>query len=97
MEPRRTLVEKLTLLHTAHELEPEPVVLKAAHHYYDVHQLLGDTVTSGLSCDDVIVNARDVHTYTTIAERQTSPRPGAGYGARRAFASGPHLTALEAE
>jgi hypothetical protein len=46
MAPWRTLVEKLVLLHTAHcDEAPEPAV-KAARHFYDVHQLLGHPLST---------------------------------------------------
>ena len=41
LDPSRTLVEKLVLLHTVHsDMDPAPAV-RAARHFYDVERLLG--------------------------------------------------------
>jgi predicted nucleotidyltransferase component of viral defense system len=49
LSPCRTLVEKLVLLHTAHNSDDSEVARLGARHYYDVHQLLrNDSVIAEL-------------------------------------------------
>ena len=92
LDPSRTLVEKLVLLHTAHsDMDPAPAV-RAARHFYDVERLLGRRlVLERLADADVSVLARDVCTYSTVAGRPAMPRPAAGFATSPAFSGGPHV------
>ncbi|MGH8997926.1 MAG: nucleotidyl transferase AbiEii/AbiGii toxin family protein [Acidimicrobiia bacterium] len=98
LEPSRTLVEKLILLHTAHS-DPDPVpAVRAARHFYDVERLLGQPrVLERLGETDVSVLARDVCTYSTIAGRPARPRPAGGLAASPAFGGGPHVALARGE
>jgi nucleotidyltransferase AbiEii toxin of type IV toxin-antitoxin system len=92
LDPSRTLVEKLVLLHTVHsDIDPAPAV-RAARHFYDVERLLDrPLVLERLADADVSVLARDVCTYSTVAGRPALPRPAAGFATSPAFSGGPHL------
>lgn len=98
LDPSRTLVEKLVLLHTVHcDMDPAPAV-RAARHFYDVERLLGQPpVLERLADADVSVLARDVCTYSTVAGRPATPRPVAGFATSPAFGDGPHLSLAKDE
>lgn len=86
LEPQRTLVEKLSLLHTACEFEPLEAVHRHARHYYDIHRLLSHEETRRRLEGNVLALARDVATYSKIADRPISERPGDGFASSQAFA-----------
>lgn len=83
MDPSRTLVEKLMLIHTAAADTTMSAAGKraAARHYYDVFCLLNnDKVLQKLSDGFVIDLARDVHTHSEAAGRRSIERPADGFG-----------------
>lgn len=92
LDPCRTLVEKLVLLHTAH-LNPDPHdAIRGARHYYDVHQLLSDPgVVLAMSTVGVETLSRDVFTYSTAAGLAANPRPSGGFSKSPAFTASAHL------
>ncbi len=82
MEPQRTLIEKLMLIHTAASMSdaPEHVKRIAARHYYDVYCLLtSEEVRSSLTDGAVVHLARDIHTHSIAAGRPSSERPPEGF------------------
>jgi len=98
LEPCRTLVEKLVLLHTAHSDADAGTAVKAARHHYDVQRLLSRAeVLERLAEIDVSILAHDVCTYSTAAERPALPRPAGGFAASCAFGGGPHMGAVRTE
>lgn len=90
LEPVRTLVEKLMILHHAAIAGNEHEHARHARHYYDVWCLLNDEATmKGFlewPCDAL---AREVKTFTEAAGLDTSPRPDEGFGASPAFVTPP--------
>ena len=85
LEPQRTLVEKLSLLHTACEFEPLEAIHRHARHYYDIHRLLSHEGTRRALEGNVLALARDVATYSKIASRPLSERPADGFASSQAF------------
>lgn len=89
LDPLRTLVEKLVLLHTTHCGDDAGEASRNARHYYDVHQLLGrDDITRRLDSENVTLIAADVVSYSTLADRPARSRPKRGFAYSPAFASG---------
>jgi hypothetical protein len=89
MDPLRTLVEKLVLLHTTHSGEDEREASRNARHYYDVHQLLvHDDIAQRLDAESVALIASDVVSYSTLADRPVRSRPKGGFAQSPAFAGG---------
>lgn len=79
LDPSRTLVEKLVLLHTVHsDLDPA-LAVRAARHFYDVERLLSRPVVLERLAAPTYVLARDVCTYSAVAGRPAMPRPAAGF------------------
>lgn len=96
--PSRTLVEKLVLLHTAHCADDQTVAVKAARHYYDVHQLLSrPNVLEDVSEIGVTILARDVCTYSTSANQPAEPRPSGGFADSPAFSTERYMEAVRVE
>ncbi len=101
LHPGRTLMEKLSLLHSRIGVDAEAAgVLRYVRHYYDVHQLLGD--------DRVLEVLRDRAEFERILEsmRQVNDqwyggaevRPATGWATSAAFdTGGPHYENLRAE
>lgn len=96
LDPLRTLVEKLMILHHAAVAGDGAEQARHARHYYDVWCLLNDEATRGRfdewPCDAL---AREVETFTAAAGLETSPRPQGGFGQSRAFVE-PTASAREA-
>jgi hypothetical protein len=87
LDPVRTAVEKLMLLHAAATGEAERR-LAVARHYYDVWCLLQDDRIAGELADPraVATMARDVETFTRAAGLPSRGRPTDGFAASEAFA-----------
>jgi hypothetical protein len=89
LSPVRTLIEKLCLLHTAHEDGDEARVIRIVRHYYDVHELLAQPhVLVGLRAIGVEVLAEDVFKRSIEGGFSAAPRPSGGFAASPAFSSG---------
>lgn len=86
LDPVRTAVEKLMLLHAAAIGEAERR-LAVARHYYDVWCLLQDDRIAGELADSraVATMARDVETFTRAAGLPSRGRPADGFAASEAF------------
>lgn len=86
LDPVRTAVEKLMLLHAAARGEAERR-FAVARHYYDVWCLLGDECIAGELSDPraVATMARDVETFTRAAGLPSRGRPAGGFAASEAF------------
>jgi hypothetical protein len=98
MAPWRTLVEKLILVHTAHSTEDQADAVRGARHYYDIHQLLTSAeVRSGIAEVGIAAIARDVCTYSRLAELPFNERPASGFHTSPAFTGGPHTDAARQE
>jgi predicted nucleotidyltransferase component of viral defense system len=98
LSPCRTLVEKLVLLHTAHNSDDSEVARLGARHYYDVHQLLrNDSVIAELQFYGVEMLTRDVCTYSTKAGSAALGRPKGGFATSRAFTDSPHYAIVRKE
>jgi hypothetical protein len=93
LEPCRTLVEKLVLLHEAHTRRNGNAIARqiaTVRHYYDIWCLLGEKpIRDALSHEGVDVLARDVHTYSTVADFRAADRPKAGFAGSPAFCRAP--------
>lgn len=86
LDPVRTTVEKLMLLHAAAVSDAERRMV-VARHYYDVWCLLGDDrIREELSDPRAVATmARDVETFTRVAELPTFGRPAGGFAVSGAF------------
>lgn len=86
LDPVRTTVEKLMLLHAAAAAEAERRFV-VARHYYDVWCLLGDDRIGHELSDPraVATMARDVETFTRAAGLPSRGRPAEGFAASEAF------------
>jgi len=86
LEPVRTLVEKLMILHHGAVTGSEIEQIRHARHYYDVWCLLNNEATVNAfakwPCDAL---AREVETFTAAAGLPTSPRPPGGFAESPAF------------
>ena len=92
MGPRRTLIEKLMLLHAAHSRADQHEIVRTARHYYDVHRLLAEgSVIETLRRDEVVMLANDVFHYSNAADRPVVARPASGFASSPAFQPGPLL------
>lgn len=91
LAPERTLLEKLSALHTA-AVTGDPRLAGMGRHLYDVHQLLGsDRVIDALrrlGPTGVAALAADVHTYSQDAGFPSIERPDSGFAAAPEFQSG---------
>ena len=89
LDPCRTLVEKLVLLHTAHDSRD---AIRGARHYYDVYQLLQHpNVLDDLQTIGIETLSRDVCTYSTAACLEANVRPSGGFANSPAFTNSAHL------
>ena len=86
LDPVRTALEKLMLLHAAILGDAERR-LSVARHYYDVWCLLADRrIAEALSNPlEVATMARDVETFTRAAGLPSRGRPAEGFAASEAF------------
>jgi hypothetical protein len=91
LAPERTLLEKLSALHTA-ATSDDPRLAGMGRHLYDVHQLLGSDRVIGalkaLARAGVAELAADVHTHSREAGFASIKRPEFGYASSVAFAAG---------
>ena len=80
LEPVRTLVEKLILLHHAATEGDAQRQATTARHYYDVDRLLRDDgVLSELQSSPIDLLAREVTEHSRAAELPTAMRPRDGF------------------
>jgi Nucleotidyl transferase AbiEii toxin, Type IV TA system len=92
LDPCRTLVEKLVLLHTAHTADDSHDAIRGARHYYDVYQLLQHPkVLTDLETVGIETLSRDVCTYSTAAGLEANVRPTGGFANSPAFTNSAHL------
>lgn len=88
LAPERTLLEKLSALHTAAMLQSESLA-KMGRHIYDVYQLLGSEqvleALMTLGSEGVAALAADVHEHSLEAAFDSVPRPADGYATSLAF------------
>lgn len=93
LEPCRTLVEKLVLLHEAHTRNDGKATERqvvTVRHYYDVWCLLGQAqILEALKKSGIDNLARDVHTYATVAGFRAANRPKEGFAGSPAFCRPP--------
>ncbi len=89
LDPRRTLVEKLAMLHdAATRATPDSPgrLAKAGRHYYDIAMLLSsDDVTSELTSDFVAEIAADADAWSALGKFPFTSRPDSGFAASPAF------------
>jgi len=98
LDPSRTLVEKLVLLHNAHSADTPHLAVRGARHYYDVHRLLdAPDVLSGAVVTGVAALAREVCTHSRDAALPAEGRPREGFAGSPAFTGGPHTEAARRE
>lgn len=88
LAPERTLLEKLSALHTAATMQSDSLA-KMGRHIYDVHQLLGSErvleALGRLGSEGVATLAADVHAHSMEAAFDSVPRPADGYATSLAF------------
>lgn len=86
LEPVRTLVDKLVLLHHAATEGDDVRKAATARHYYDVDRLLrDDNVVAQLRDLPVDVLAREVCQHSRAAGMPTADRPSGGFGSSPAW------------
>ena len=86
LEPVRTLVEKLVLLHHAATEGGAHRQATTARHYYDIDRLLrDDSVLSDLRSSPIDLFAREVSEHSRAAELPTAMRPRDGFAASPAW------------
>lgn len=86
LEPVRTLVDKLVLLHHAATEGDDVRKAAIARHYYDVDRLLrNDDVLAQLSDPPIDVLAREVCEHSRAAELPTADRPKGGFASSPAW------------
>jgi hypothetical protein len=86
LEPVRTLVDKLVLLHHAATDGDDTRKAVTARHYYDVDRLLrNDDIVAQLTNPPVDVLAREVTEHSTAAGLPTADRPTGGFAASPAW------------
>ncbi|MCK6480073.1 MAG: nucleotidyl transferase AbiEii/AbiGii toxin family protein [Planctomycetes bacterium] len=93
LHPRRTLLEKLALLHHLACSLPESreTLFRAARHLYDIHQLLSDGAileSLGGSCVVASETAGEMAAVSREGGWPYTPRPACGYAASPAFDAG---------
>ena len=93
LAPERTLLEKLSALHTA-AVTDSGRLSGTGRHLYDIHQLLGDRLVldalHALGTDGVAELAADVDAHSRAAGFAATPRPAEGFASSPAFQPG-HL------
>ena len=86
LQPVRTLVEKLIIVHHAAVNGDEAERKRHARHYYDIWCLLNDPGTrTALGDTPIDVLSREVVTFTRDARLEPSLRPKGGFAASPAF------------
>ena len=86
LEPVRTLVEKLVLLHAAASRGDEHRQVITARHYYDIDQLLQNgAVLEHLAQDPIDIMAREVTQHSQAAGLSATARPPDGFAASPAW------------
>lgn len=86
LEPVRTLVDKLVLLHHAATEGDDTRKVITARHYYDVDRLLrNDDIVAQLADPPVDVLAREVTEHSIAAGLPTADRPRGGFAASPAW------------
>lgn len=86
LEPVRTLVDKLVLLHHAATDGDDARRASTARHYYDVDRLLrNDDVLAQLSDPPIDVLAREVCAHSRAAGLPTADRPKGGFASSPAW------------
>ena len=86
LEPVRTLVEKIVILHHAATAGDERRQRLAARHYYDVDRLLRDEATlHDLEIQSIDVLAREVTRHSQAAGLPTADRPVDGFASSPAW------------
>ena len=89
LEPARTLVEKLMILHHAATEGDSKRRRDTARHYYDVDVLLRSrAVLNQLKLQGADILAREVARHSTAAGLPSAERPGGGFAQSPAWASG---------
>lgn len=97
LEPVRTLVDKLVLLHHAATEGDDARRAATARHYYDVDRLLrDDNVVSHLKDLPVDVLAREVSQHSRAAGMPTAERPAGGFAASPAWDAASNAVARDA-
>lgn len=97
LEPVRTLVEKLVLLHAAASRGEERRKAITARHYYDVDQLLQNrAVLEHLAQDPIDIMAREVAQHSQAVGLSASTRPSGGFAASPAWDTGTATVAAAA-
>lgn len=87
MDPVRTLVEKLMLVHTAaaDSKTGERTKRGAARHYYDIYCLLTFPDVLDALQGQATHLAREIHLHSTDAKRSSRKRPADGFASSPAF------------
>jgi hypothetical protein len=97
LEPVRTLVEKLMILHHASLQDDDARKAQVARHYYDVQRLLdNDLVRQALGADPCDVLAREVSTHSRAVGLDYRDRPASGFAQSPAFDASRALVASNA-
>lgn len=91
LAPERTLLEKLSALHSVASAGQTDQLAQKARHYYDVYCLLGDTQVrdklASLGNRGIAELAEDIHAASLEAGFPSTPRPEGGFGFSTAFES----------
>ncbi len=96
LEPARTLVEKLVLLHHAATEGDDQRRAATARHYYDIDRLLrDDRVITALDEIGVDILARETTQHSRAAGLATADRPAGGFSTSPAWTE-PSTAAIEA-
>jgi hypothetical protein len=90
LAPSRTLIEKLVIVHEAHQRTRGPAreqrIAKTARHYYDIWCLLGDpNVRAEITDHGAAVLAREVCQHSKAIGLPAVSYPTGGFGASPAF------------
>lgn len=86
VEPVRTLVDKLVLLHHAASEGDDERKAATARHYYDIDRLLrNDDIVAQLAASPIDVLAREVAEHSRAAGLPTADRPKGGFAASPAW------------
>ncbi len=86
LDPVRTLVEKLVLLHHAATDGDKRRQTLTARHYYDIDRLLrDDTIIAALATHPIDVLAREVTEHSRAAGLPTADRPHGGFATSPAW------------
>lgn len=85
--PKRTLVEKLSLVHHLETLDPAAIAASdKGRHPYDIYRLLGDRSTlAAIGSGYVAEAAADAEAYSAANDWDYTQRPADGFAASPAF------------